>query len=65
MVPNMWFSIELQATSKVPEWHGQPVRVGQEEDVILDAAGVVRWGYQRQTQFHLVKPARRGARQAS
>ncbi len=62
MVPSMWFSIELQATTKVPEWDGQPVRVGQEEDVILDAAGVVRWGYQRQTQFHLVKPAtaRRG-----
>jgi Xaa-Pro aminopeptidase len=57
MQPGTWFSIELQATSKVAEWDGQPVRVGQEEDVILDAAGVVRWGYQRQTRFHLVRPA--------
>ena len=55
MQPGTWFSIELQATSKVPEWGGQPVRVGQEEDVILDGAGVVRWGYQRQTRFHLVR----------
>ncbi len=57
MVPSTWFSIELQATSKVAEWDGQAVRVGQEEDVILDGAGVVRWGYQRQARFHLVKPA--------
>ncbi len=55
--PATWYSIELQATSKVPEWGNQPVRVGQEEDVILDGAGVVRWGYQRQSRFHLVRPA--------
>jgi Xaa-Pro aminopeptidase len=55
---NMWFSIELQATSKVPEWDNQPVRVGQEEDVIVNTGGEVRWGYQRQTQFHLVRPVR-------
>lgn len=54
--PGTWFSIELQATSKVAEWDDQPLRVGQEEDVILDGAGVVRWGYQRQTRFHLVRP---------
>ncbi len=56
MQPGTWYSIELQATSKVPEWVGQAVRVGQEEDAILNGAGVVRWGYQRQTQFHLVRP---------
>ena len=55
MQPGTWFSIELQSASKVPEWGNQLVRVGQEEDVILDGAGVVRWGYQRQTRFHLVK----------
>lgn len=55
--PATWYSIELQATSKVPEWENQAVRVGQEEDVILDGAGVVRWGYQRQTRFHLVRPS--------
>jgi len=54
--PGTWYSIELQATSKVAEWGKQPVRVGQEEDVILDDAGMVRWGYQRQSRFHLVRP---------
>jgi Xaa-Pro aminopeptidase len=62
MQPSTWYSVELQATSKVPEWGGQAVRVGQEEDVILDGAGAVRWGYQRQTQFHLVRPAARRPR---
>ncbi|MCC7052413.1 MAG: aminopeptidase P family protein [Gemmatimonadaceae bacterium] len=59
-VPSTWYSIELQATSPVAEWGGQPVRVGQEEDVILDGAGAVRWGYQRQVRFHLVRPVTRG-----
>ncbi len=58
IMPGTWYSIELQATTPVPEWGNQPLRVGQEEDVILDGAGVVRWGYQRQTQFHLVRPGR-------
>ena len=58
MQPSTWYSIELQATSRVPEWGNQRVRVGQEEDVILDGAGVVRWGYRRQTRFHLVGPGR-------
>jgi Xaa-Pro aminopeptidase len=57
--PGTWYSIELQATSPVAEWGGQRVRVGQEEDVILNADGVLRWGYQRQTIFHLVRPGRR------
>jgi Xaa-Pro aminopeptidase len=59
MQPGTWYSIELQATSPVAEWGGQRVRVGQEEDVILNGDGVVRWGYQRQTIFHLVRPRRR------
>ena len=54
-VPSTWFSIELQAATAVPEWGGQKVRVGQEEDVIVDADGKVRWGYQRQTRYHLVR----------
>ena len=54
-IPGMWFSIELQATTPVPEWGGQPVRMGQEEDVIVDAGGRVRWGYRRQERFHLVR----------
>ena len=54
VIPNQWFSIELQATSPVPEWGGQRVRSAQEEDVMLDASGKVRWAFQRQTAFHLV-----------
>jgi Xaa-Pro aminopeptidase len=59
MQPSTWYSIELQATSAVAEWGGQRVRVGQEEDVMLDGSGTVRWGYRRQTAFHLVRPTRR------
>ena len=35
----MWFSIELQATTPVPEWDDQPVRMAQEEDAIVGATG--------------------------
>jgi Xaa-Pro aminopeptidase len=55
VIPGMWFSIELEATSPVPEWGGQRVRSAQEEDMILDAAGKGRWAFQRQTEFHLVR----------
>jgi len=55
LIPGMWYSIELQATTPVPEWGGQPVRSAQEEDVIIDAAGKVRWAFGRQTTFHLVR----------
>jgi Xaa-Pro aminopeptidase len=56
VIPNMWFSIELQATTRVPEWNNQPVRSAQEEDAIVGADGVMRWALQRQTEYHLVKP---------
>jgi Xaa-Pro aminopeptidase len=56
VIPNMWFSIELQATTRVPEWNNQPVHSAQEEDAIVGADGVMRWALQRQTEFHLVKP---------
>ena len=55
VIPGMWYSIELQATTAVPEWGNQQVRSAQEEDVIIDAAGKVRWAYRRQTAFHLVR----------
>ncbi len=55
VIPGMWYSIELQAMTPVPEWGNQPVRSAQEEDVIIDAAGKVRWGFKRQTEFHLVR----------
>jgi Xaa-Pro aminopeptidase len=55
IIPRMWFSIELQATTPVPEWDGQRVRSAQEEDIVVGADGVGRWAYQRQTAFHLVR----------
>jgi Xaa-Pro aminopeptidase len=58
VIPNMWFSSELQVTTPVPEWGGAPVRVAQEEDFIVGADGAPRWAYRRQSQYHLVKPGR-------
>ncbi len=55
VIPSMWFSIELQATTPVPEWDAQPVRSAQEEDVMIGADGVPRWANRRQTEYHLVR----------
>ena len=56
VIPGMWFSIELQATTAVAEWNGQPVRSAQEEDAIVAADGAIRWALARQRQFWLVRP---------
>jgi Xaa-Pro aminopeptidase len=55
VTPSMWYSIELQATTPVAEWEGQRVRIAQEEDVIIDAAGKVRWALKRQDALFLVR----------
>ncbi len=55
VIPSMWFSIELQATSPVPEWDGQRVRMALEEDMTIDAAGRNAWALGQQTEFHLVR----------
>ena len=55
VIPNMWYSIELQATTPVAEWGGQRVRSAQEEDMVIGADGIPRWAFGRQTEFHLVK----------
>jgi len=55
VIPAMWYSIELQSTTAVPEWGGQPVRMAQEEDVIIDAAGKVRWAFRRQNSLFLIR----------
>jgi Xaa-Pro aminopeptidase len=55
LFPSTWFSIELQATTPVPEWNNQAVRSAQEEDAILGADGKMRWVLKRQTAYHLVK----------
>jgi Xaa-Pro aminopeptidase len=55
VIPSMWYSIELQATTPVPEWGGQPVRMAQEEDAIIGADGKVRWALRRQDRLFLVR----------
>lgn len=55
VTPSMWFSVELQATTPVPEWGGQPVRMAQEEDMIIGADGRARWALRRQERLFLVK----------
>ncbi len=56
---NMWYSVELEARTAVPEWDGQVVRSAQEEDAIIGADGVARWALRRQTDFHLIRQDRR------
>ncbi|MFZ5785683.1 MAG: M24 family metallopeptidase [Acidobacteriota bacterium] len=56
VLPSTWYSIELQATSPVPEWEGQPLRSAQEEEALIDAGGRVAWAFKRQTRYHLVAP---------
>lgn len=55
LLRNSWFSIELQATTPVPEWNGQPVRIAQEEDAYIDGEGRRAWVLRRQERFHLVR----------
>ena len=55
LLPGTWFSVELQATTPIPEWGGQKMRSAQEEDAVLDPAGKMRWVLSRQTKYHLVK----------
>jgi Xaa-Pro aminopeptidase len=55
VIPSMWWSIELQATTPVAEWGGQPVRMAQEEDAIIEAEGRVRWALRRQDKLFLVR----------
>jgi hypothetical protein len=55
VIPSMWYSIELQATTPVPEWNGQAVRMAQEEDAIIGADGKVRWALKRQDKLFLVR----------
>ena len=58
VVAPMWFSIELQATTPVPEWGGQPVRMAQEEDMIIGADGKARWALKRQDHLFLISGGR-------
>jgi hypothetical protein len=55
VIPSMWFSSELQVTSPVAEWNGQPVRMAQEEDFAVGADGRPRWILQRQERLWLIR----------
>lgn len=55
VIANMWFSIELQATTPVPEWKGQPVRMALEEDMMVGTDGTPRWAKGQQKKLWLVK----------
>lgn len=55
VLPSTWYSIELEATTPVPEWDGQPLRSAQEEDAVVDEDGKVSWVLGRQTKYHLVR----------
>jgi Xaa-Pro aminopeptidase len=55
VIPSMWWSIELQATTPVAEWGGQTVRMAQEEDAIIGADGKVRWALKRQDKLFLIR----------
>lgn len=54
VLPDTWFSIELAATTPVPEWNGQELWVGQEEDAAL-VGDKIAWVLRRQTRYHLVR----------
>jgi hypothetical protein len=54
VIANMWYSSELQVTTPVAEWGGQPVRMALEEDFIIGADGRPRWAIRRQSELHLV-----------
>jgi Xaa-Pro aminopeptidase len=55
IIPSMWWSIELQATTPVAEWGGQAVRMAQEEDAIIGADGKIRWALRRQDRLFLIR----------
>jgi Xaa-Pro aminopeptidase len=55
VIPSMWFSVELQATTAVPEWGGQQVQMAQEEDMMVGPDGNTHWAHQRQEHLFLVR----------
>jgi Xaa-Pro aminopeptidase len=54
VLANMWFSTELQVTTPVAEWDGQPVRIAMEEEAEVTPEGSTRWSLRRQTEFHII-----------
>jgi hypothetical protein len=54
LFPNTAYSIEFSATTNVPEWDNQAVRIGFEEDAIFDGQAC-RFIDGRQTKIYLIK----------
>ncbi len=52
--PNTAYSIEFSSTTSVPEWEGQDVRIGYEEDAVFTEEGC-RFIDGHQTRFYLIK----------
>jgi hypothetical protein len=55
LLPSTWYAIELQATSAIPEWDGQRVRMAQEEDAEMTPDGTMQWLHKRQDRLHIVR----------
>lgn len=55
VIANMWYSIELQVTSPIPEWGNQLVRMAQEEDAVIGPDGRTHWALRRQTNLFVVR----------
>jgi hypothetical protein len=55
LLPSTWYAIELQATSAIPEWDGQRVRMAQEEDAEMAPDGTMQWLHKRQDRLHIVR----------
>ncbi|HSE50871.1 MAG TPA: M24 family metallopeptidase [Gemmatimonadales bacterium] len=55
VIPGMWYSSELQASTPVPEWGGQRVRMAMEEDFFVSPDGMPRWALKRQDALHIVR----------
>nr|BCX01333.1 MAG: Xaa-Pro aminopeptidase [Bacteroidota bacterium] len=53
--PNTWFSIELAVRVPIPEWNGQELWVGLEEDAAIGPDGKTFWVLTRQSRYHLVR----------
>jgi hypothetical protein len=55
VIPSMWWSIEMQATTPAAERGGQPVRMAQGQDASIRVDGSARWALRRQEQLFLVR----------
>jgi len=51
---NTCFSIELSVTCPIPEWDGQEVRMGLEQNAAFTKEGII-YIDGRQTEFHIIK----------